>query len=477
MDGLLAMKPSHSVPPLRSTTLLRQPPSGDSSAGPSSIRLQTYHDTSDLKKALQKLQDAYAGDAETVKKPGGCADSAVNPRRAPEDPIVNVTTKKTSEPVRKKRGCALLKLSSQELLMCFSFCNLASLGTLCRVSVRMRVLVDRQGDHLWAIQARKRNVSIPLHCNPKEVLRNELLRRQKERRSEEDFYEKEVNRLEACMSARAAENYAQDIDVDGTLASCHITSTIPNSQKPTSQTKSSRNTVEIFQKLQAEVQALEAIKEDCLSKMKTNQQLIEQENLRWAEMEQHLAHLGCGNAAVSSELPPNTAADRDTVEAPLLTASKLDAFERRISRLVLEGRYTAAAIMRQSSTADDGNSCDVLPVVLRRGITDFTTLELALRTVTGRQTGDRPGGTAALTAAQKRWYAFQSFCPVNEEYCNIHFFLHALACSSSNADTVESLAKKERRPSPKQLPALLRLSALIRRVDSMTDTDVLNIMM
>ncbi|KAG5493136.1 hypothetical protein GH5_01873 [Leishmania sp. Ghana 2012 LV757] len=547
---------SGKVSPLRSSTFLLPPQTGPQRTvtGCASIRLDTYHDTSDLRAALRKIEAAFvsveqktAADATTSLSTAEEAGKATVDVRlasagdsAPSQPTA-VARKKcaATAPVLPKRGLpAILELSPQLVIHCFSFCTLQSLGVLCRVSVRMNVLVARQGTALWLAAARQRRILISVPACAQEELRDALLQRARERRAEEAYYEAEIARMEERLSARAQDIYAQNVDVDLTLrtngggSAPAATSPVPLwlRQQRMAQAKVCgavdsadgapallSQSTEMCAKLQTEIEALEEMRRACESRLKLQEELLLQQDAQLRQWHSLLAPCkvsGSGHSLVpeaASTVTDSSHSQSESAETvasskALISAAQIDAFERRMARLVLNGCISTSSAAIAGTPMEEPS----LPVVLRRGVEDFASLELVLRALGcgepinsfnpanhgGMFTGNNGAATtgamaaagasaSAVRAAAARWNAFQKVCPTNEEYGKARLFFksQALRAVPASAARVRSCAggrcpanvdeRSQQRASAKQMPALLRLSGFVRRVEAMSDAQVL----
>ncbi|CBZ30263.1 conserved hypothetical protein [Leishmania mexicana MHOM/GT/2001/U1103] len=556
---------SGKLPPLRSTTILLPPRTSPHStaAGYTSIRLDTYHDTSDLRAALRKIEAVFtpadqeaptvpkrtaaaAGATTNVSKSDKTTKATANVRLANIGDSASsrstiVVEKSTAIPPRlPRRGPpAIFRLPPQLMIHCFCFCNLQTLGVLCRVSVRMNVLVARQGTVLWLAAAQRRRIPISDSACAREELLKALAYRARERHAEEVYYEAEIAKMEERLSARAQHIYAQNIDVDRTLQTNGETSTPAAAssepfwlrQQRTLQARAGATvgstdtapealpkSADMCAKLQTEIEALEEMKRACECRLNLQEELLLQHDAQLRQWQSLL--FPCKLSAPSSSLAPASAgaatASSNTQNASaaavasspvLVSAAQVDEFERRMARLVLNGPVSTSSASITHAAPGESN----LPVVLRRGVENFGSLELVLRAVkrgkpitdldpanqdtvmTGNTKGTASAATAAAAAsfegaaraAVKRWNAFQKICPINEEYGNARLFLKAQASRAvpaptaqphTNTDgrsTADNDGQLQQQPSPKSIPALLRLSGFVRRAVAMSDAQVL----
>ncbi|KAG5493899.1 hypothetical protein JKF63_01731 [Porcisia hertigi] len=545
--------------PLRSTTIRHpeRPTPQNAAADYSSIRLNTYHDTSDLRAALRKIEAAFAPveqEGPTAPKPATAVSSATanlgtagvrqtkpgdSTKSRPTIVVVKRSAAVPPTPLRKGLP-AILQLAPQLLIHCCSFCDLRTLGVLCSVSVRMNVLVARQGDELWLAAAKRRRIPIAVAGSAREELRKVLVERARERHAEEAYYEAEIARMEERLLARTQDIYAQNIDVDRTLRMYGAASTpapvnpepfwlqqrrrpLPKAddrEKSTDTTISaSAQSTEMRAKLRTEIEALEEMKRICQCRLKLQEEVLLDHDAQLRKWQSVL--LPCEGADFESPIhrTPNrsekvsshtegdaatatTMAATEGAAQKLVSPAQMDEFERRIVRLVLNGSAPTSSAAIADASSGDSN----LPVVLRRGAENFVDLELVLRIVgrselaaasapanqgavlTGNTKGTATTGAtvaatgcdAALRAAAKRWCAFQKFCPTNEEYENARLLLKArarrdLPVSGAKAHGEgASNADKPLRPplTSRHMPALLRLSGFVRRVEAMSDSQV-----
>ncbi|KEG09657.1 hypothetical protein DQ04_04861050 [Trypanosoma grayi] len=135
---------------------------------------------------------------------------------------------------------------------------------------------------------------------------------------------------------------------------------------------------------------------------------------------------------------PETAADTggsgaEVADRDALTFADIQSFERRVCRVVL-------------------NAVNDLPVVLRRGIDDFGTLELLCLC----------GGGDVGTRVRERWAAFKRFFPL---------------LSGDYATVRGLLATGDAPPTARAREALVRFAGVIRRIQRMTDGEIVQITM
>jgi hypothetical protein len=418
-----------------------------------------------------------------------------------------------------------MQLPPQLMLHCFSFCDLKALGVLCSVSVRLNVIVEQQGHALWAAAAQRRRIPVATPAASRAELERALEQRAQAQHAEEAFYESEIARMEERLRARAEDVYTQNVDVNRTIATGGDsgsargetdvlgTSADASAAPPywlrhqgldggpeeagTREMKSSTLT-QLCTKLRAEIEALAEAKRLCECKVSLHEDSLRQQE---AQLQQWQAFLTPSVAAARSSEAAGAVSTQATT-TPLITAAQLEQFERRIARLVLNGSITTSTPQGGDAMAAD------IPFVFRRGVEDFASLELVLRSLgvnadnaasfvqnLGNQESQLPGSTAdeeggcfAVTTriaaeapslgarnAGKRWRAFQQVCPVNEEYGNVRCYLklQELRAAALTSDGGLQPSGGGGRPSTKQIPALLRLSGFVRRVEAMTDSQVL----
>ncbi|AIN97621.1 hypothetical protein LPMP_201270 [Leishmania panamensis] len=546
-------------PPLCSTTVLRPPLTTPqcTAAGYSTIRLDTYHDTSDLREALRKIEAAFMcveQEAAGVVKPAaevmsstadpstgngaikGTADVQLerSDRRALSVSTILFKKNAATASMPPRRGLpVVLQLSPQLVIYCFSFCNLQTLSVLCRVSVRMNVLLTRQGDALWLAAAQRRRIPIEVPACAREELRKVLLRRARERNAEEAHYEAEIARMEQRLSARAQEIYAQNVDVDFALRTSGAVSTQVAANTESFGLRQQRipqamagagvdfagttpaavsQSAEMYAKLQTEIEALEEMKRACECRLNLQEELLLRQDAQLLQWQSLL--LPCklpksysplapaeGGAATAPIQTEKESADAAASLPALVSAAQVDNFERRIARLVLNGPVATSS----AAITDESPGESSLPVVLRRGVENFASLELVLRAVgngvpvTGsspanadavlasnaKATATAAASDTAVRAAVRRWNAYKKICPTNEEYQKARLFLKAqvlrtvpgpmarVQCNTDGHCSAKADAQLQQQPSVREMPALIRLSGFVRRVEAMSDAQVL----
>ncbi|KPA82185.1 hypothetical protein ABB37_03309 [Leptomonas pyrrhocoris] len=536
------------TPPLRSTTVLRSSTAngaaaGGSNAGFASIRLNTYHDSSDLKAALRELGAAFAGlddDAATSSAPADSPSPAVFSRTKPirkndsssratssahQNAVSSTNQAKVTVDASPKAAAALSSVSSplppsrrrtgggpsrflqlppQLMLRCFAFCDLKALGVLCRVSVRMNVIVEQQGHTLWADAALRRRIPIANVSVSRDELRRAVEQQAHARHAEEEFYEKEIARMEERLRVRAEDVYAQNVDVDRTIATGGAQTaatdasgaTLPYWLKQQRTMECGRGdgvaegsfaaakgstSAQLCAKLRTEIEALEETKRLCECKLGLQEDSLRQQE---AQLQQWQAFLSPGAVGGAATLRPANGSLEETAASPLINAAQLAQFERRVARLVLNGSITTAITTGAGASAGDDENVGGIPFVFRRGVEDFATLELVLRAMETCASvesaapsveGSHPAPSAVARDAGKRWRAFQQVCPVNEEYGNVRCYLRSQELRAAVPSTTSNLqpsGDSGGRPSAKQTPALLRVSGFVRRVEAMTDGQV-----
>ncbi|KPI86461.1 hypothetical protein ABL78_4492 [Leptomonas seymouri] len=534
------------APPLRSTTVRCSPATnfatgGGPNARANFIRLNTYHDSSDLKAAMRKLEAAFASPDNTAASSAPAAPASpssfpsTEPIRSggsgsrtatlaqestvPSSNQAKVTVVVQSRsaaaspsacppslPARKKAAAPsrLMQLPSQLVLRCFAFCELKTLGVLCCVSVRLNVIVGQQGNALWAAAALRRRIPIANASASRVELRCALEQRAHARRAEEEFYESEISRMEKRLRARAEEVYAQNVDVERTIAGCggqagvngasdaappywlrqqRVAERGPDvgGSEGSFAADRSSTSAQLCAKLRADIDALEETKRLCECRLGLQEDSLRQQE---AQLWRWQALLSPGGVPGASALDPVGSSPGEAAASSLITAAQLEQFERRIARLVLNGSIATSATAITGAGAGDDEKAAGIPFVFRRGVEDFATLELVLRAVgahacTEHATASVEGSLAAPSAAardaEKRWRAFQQVCPVNEEYGNVRFYLRSQELRAAMPSSTSSRQLNDGsggRPSAKQTPALLRVSGFVRRVEAMTDSQV-----
>lgn len=511
------------APPLRSTTVSRSPATNRSTsvkAGFDSIKLDTYHDSSSLKAALRELEAAFAAPEASTSAAASSASQAstsapnTNLFRRPANTTPQTDKSSAAKPnitviVQPKAGASppplparrqksvpspFMQLPPQLILRCFSFCDLKALGVLCCVSIRLNVMVEQQGGTLWAAAALRHRIPIANAATARGELRRAMTARAAARDAEEAFYEAEIARMEERLRVRAEDVYAQNVDVNRTIATggdsggvtsgpaTATSSTQPywlRSQRTTDsgsakEKKGDSVTSQLCTKLRSEIEALEASRRAWESKVSLQEGSLREQA---AQLRQWQALLLPGIAMTPSATAASlTAPEGSALSAPLVSATELERFERRVARLVLNGAAATAL-----TVADAGDEEDGIPAVLRRGVEDLATVELVLRVLGVHVAGGAAGSFAeapqsevrlsgAVRDAGRRWRAFQRVFPLNEDYESVRCFL--VAQEVRGVLPTAAAGEGNGRPSTKQTPALLRVSGFVRRVERMTDSQV-----
>lgn len=396
-----------------------------------------------------------------------------------------------------------MQLPPQLILRCFAFCDLKSLGVLCRVSVRLNVMVEQQGNSLWAAAALRHRVPVADPTAAREGLRRALEARATARNAEEAFYEAEIARMEERLRVRAADVYAQNVDVNRTIATggggVVEAATLPQPYWMRSQRGADRavdsgtsaaagedkNSMssQLCTKLRSEIEALESARRSWESKVSLQEDALHEQAAQLRQWQTLLFPGSNDTSPSSSPSTTNNPTSGTATSAALVSAIQLERFERRMARLVLNGATATAAVTVAEAAGDQSE----LPLVFRRGVENFASVELVLRVLgahpgsdVGSASAETPQGdttagtergvSAAARDAGRRWRAFQRIFPLNEDYESVRGYVVAQELRGLLPTTVAGVGGG--RPSAKQTPALLRVSGFVRRVEGMTDSQV-----
>lgn len=408
-----------------------------------------------------------------------------------------------------------MQLSSQLMLCCFAFCDLKTLGVLCCVSVRLNVMVEQQGSALWAAAAAQHRIPVANAAASRGELRRALEQRATARNAEEAFYEGEIARMEERLRARAEDVYAQNVDANRTIAAGGDVAAVRNSaaspqpywlrqqmmaerglgggaQGSAPDDRNAITTSQLCAKLRAEIEALEEAKRLCECKINLQEDSLRQQEAQLLQWRALLFSAAATNPASRGGVQSS---EEPAASLPLITASQLERFERRIARLVLNGAMATTTTASPLSDSDVGD----IPIVFRRGVETFAAVDLVLRVLgvlvgsehasppadapqsggmqpgtdafKSEKEGQSPALAAAAREAGKRWRSFQQVCPLNEDYGSVRTYLSAQALREARLAAGPN--ETNGRPSTKQTPALLRVSGFVRRVEAMTDSQVM----
>lgn len=411
-------------PKLRSKVLLTQP---SKSSDYKNIRLDTYYDSSDVYRALAKIQEACDY---------GLNEEEELSRMTAHDPSI-LTGPWMKRPGGAGRGVAsrrLNDLSPEILLRCFGFCDLKSLGTLRAVSNRFYVLTNAHNLWLPHAQARRVPVSDPRHA--RRDLREFILAKKREKEKEVLDCEGEYERLAKRMKERSDAIRAEPVNIDATLGNHNPDAILNGNYKKTESGGRVLVSSAFVKNIQETLENLELLRNEVMDRMDANNRKLN------AQQDQLLALEARLDRAKHSSRPSSPAPND-------LSAADLNTFERRMVRLVLNGSNLA-------STAEE-DSAEVLPVVLRRGITDFGTLDLLCI--------DTSLPEAVIKPVKARYTALKRFFPLNDDYYTVR------AIVENNANSADKMI-------PKKCEALYaKTAALIQRIQGMKDGEVLSIVM
>ncbi|CCW66604.1 unnamed protein product [Phytomonas sp. Hart1] len=223
------------------------------------------------------------------------------------------------------------------------------------------------------------------------------------------------------------------------------------------------------QKLWTQIKEIEATREELINRIQQNNERVSLQKTQLQELQHRI--FSCrieDNTTENDNLPaPKTASPCENVfEDAYLTFEDLEHFERRMVLLILNGRGGAAEV-------------ESIPLVLRRGIESFASLELLLSNPLLFNANDESGGIEHAEAPKasswrvihKRWLMFKSFFPLNDNgYYTARRCL--IQCAMNGTDKGPSMALNKRHEK-----VLLRFTGVLRRVKNMRDSEVLDVIM
>eukprot|EP00796_Vickermania_ingenoplastis_P007228 gene7229-5080_t len=413
--------PRPAEPRLRSKVLLTKP-----SANPDHkyIRLDTYHDSSDVYRALAKIQEA--------------CDYGLNE----EEELDKMTSHNPSVLTgpwlqRKERPATVVQINDMPadvLLRCFAFCDLRTLGTLCAVSNRFYVLANTHS--LWLPHAEARRVPLSDPRNARRELREFILRKRREKDREVQQCEDEYELLSRRMKERSEAIKLEPVNIEETLGSHN-----PNAILHGTYTKSDGGKVLVsttfVKKMQETLVQLEELRDEVMDRMDKNNSMLNRQQEELLRIERRLDGDKRSDNNASEEMGP-------------LTLPDLLAFERRMVRLVLSGSGLAPAT---SSSRTDADTPQELPVAIRRGIIDFGTVELLCLDTTLPENVIKPVKT--------RFAAFKRFFPLGDDYYTVRAVVESCVAG---------------KPVPRKCEAILeKITALIQRIQRMTDGEAMSV--
>ncbi|EKG05009.1 hypothetical protein TCSYLVIO_003930 [Trypanosoma cruzi] len=362
------------------------------------LQLRTYHDNTAMRDALEELKKACGhfplDDAEEMEK--------MNP--------TNSSAGLTPSQLNQMPG--------HLIVYCFTYCDLESLCELGRVSLRFAALSN--ANLLWETHARLRNVTTSAPESAREDLRRAVLEQHERWQAEVQRHEREYEALERRLRERAAAELAAPVDVNGALAN-----TRPGRFFGGNSNGRGAGNAADQEAFSAQLEQLESVKLDLIRGIREMKSELAQQQRQIEELQMWVAK----TEETTCEAGNTTAA----CEAEGITFLALQAFERRICRIVL-------------SAVND------LPTVLRRGVDDFATMELLCLFGAG-DVGGR---------VRQRWAAFKRFFPpMSEDYGTVRYLLMTGEPPSSD----------------RARECVACLCGVIRRVQRMTDNEIVQIIM
>lgn len=423
---------SRPEPKLQSKVLLTQPSRNPDKKG--FIRLDTYHDSSDVYRALAKIQEA--------------CDYGLNE----EEELARMTSHDPSLLTgpwlkRKGRGAPMLMndLSPDILLRCFSFCDLRSLGTLSSVNSRFYVLANTYS--LWVPHAEARNIVVSDPRNARRELRDHVLEQRRKKDKEVLDCESEYERLALRMKERSEAIKSDPVDIERTLGSHNPGAILTGKYKRNSEGGQVLVSSSFVKKIQDTLSSLEVLRGEVMNQMDANNRLLTSQQDQLISIEQRLEGEKHAEKEASS-----------TSSASLLTLSDFIAFERRMVRLIIQGSKLAAATTAPSECSDNDGRPPELPVALRRGITDFGTLDILCL--------DHSLPESVMNPVKTRYAAFKRFFPLNDDY----YTVRALVESRSGEGETSLI--------PRKCEGMLdKTTSLVRRLQCMSDGELTTVVL
>jgi hypothetical protein len=291
-------------------------------------------------------------------------------------------------------------LPVEVLLYAFSFCTVTDLCRLCSVSKRLHVILD--SPFAWLAHCERMKLPVvqtgtAFVNHPKQVLRDVIVSARERLTDSLHAHENELLRVEERIRQRIeqAPPFAHDFVESSHAHMPRLQALIERTQKHLDEVMDQAKGVE------ATRQALVSMAEQNRDALRKSQRDL-QRVLGLLE-----PHRDQGNdASLASAFCP-------------VTSETLQRFERRICRVILQNARE-------------------LPVVLRRGTSTFSSLELLVL-----QLGSR-SADAEINAIRQRWSAFKSFFPAlnNGEYFALRDALVEGIDVSSKSQSSVSLIKK-----------------------------------
>ncbi|CCW60574.1 unnamed protein product [Phytomonas sp. EM1] len=371
-------------------------------------------------------------------------------------------------------GVSLGDLSASDLISIFCYCDTPSLVALRRTCKRFRILSGCR--EVWL--ARPDATEAHPKLNPPKDLKkkpvNHWTQMQEDDENEMVIWRSMYKNLEQRMEERVVAEHARKLPLSAenlywkrdpeppiphrSEASKRKFFDLPSTSKSNSfelkkgggDGESTTHDSDALQELWGQLKEIETLRDQLLKEIQQNNERFhaQQEELR--QFHDYLAAGGEG-ARVCSD--------------PFITFEDLERFERRMVSLILNGR-------------GGGPEADSIPLVLRRGIDSFGGLELLLSNPTfwESENGEAEAVNAsprwcAWRAIQKRWAAFKAFFPLNDNgYYTARRCLMQCAMEGLNEEAARGLNKRHEK-------VLLRLTGVLRRVESMKESEVLDVIM
>lgn len=460
-------------------------------------------------------------------------------------------------------------LSSDLLIRCFSFCPLKTLVELSSVNRRFHALSCTNS--LWIPFASFYGVTLHSgedYSQVKERIRECVIAQRRVKEQEVRQCKEEYALLKRRIKAKSDAIRANPIDIDATLQESSSFPALPKGFFFSDGSSAATNdaSVEIrvsgdfVFNLQSALTELECLRAQILDRLENNNLALKRHEKSLLELERSLemhrhrsashsnpsTFFGSATSGTaveeasvsSSNLSPNSRrktnlhgeshssehmrkfgdalGKKSDDDFPSLTFEEVLAFERRLVKLVINGKNLAPSTAnigvkpltpgagredghhRRSQGADKetrGEGCEetkelsswmALSPVFRRGMQDFGSLELLLCV-----SSDSEVASSVLKGIQKRYDAFKRFFPLNDDYYTLKSIVSTQNRSSNEGFCTESASSSLNGSGPSATPNVFpittsgsvpkkykslykRITLLIRRIQVMKDSDVLS---
>ncbi|KAH9577204.1 hypothetical protein LSM04_000300 [Trypanosoma melophagium] len=419
--------------PLRSRTMI----------GPR-LQLRTYHDDSELRAALERLKQS-------------CGASSLNEA---EELAALQHIHDGSDPAWSQ----LNRIPGHVIIYCFSFCDMSSLAVLASVNRRLSALANAH--HLWQAHAQALGIPIRDAAHAKEDIRLAFQQQEEREEAEVQRHEREYEELERRLVERTAADRILPLDVDAALLTArnnvnNITS--GNRNRHNNNNNNNNNRYNIFSSnsnnsnsrgggnnntdntsgnrirrtaaeervLREQLEQIESMKMNILRSINEIKYTLETQERQIQQLEQRL------------EIPQRSQTENSFInESNALTLADIQSFERRICQILLR------------PVSD-------LPVILRRGIEDFSTMELLCLY----------GGGDLGQLVRQRWAAFKRFFPpLSRDYVAVRQALLLPSSSNNNNNNNNTTSSRLQE-------SFACVGGMIRRVQMMSDSEIVKIVM